>query len=757
MADNPEDKINKAKEDANALAGVFKQIKEEMRDLSKAMGDSLDPLAGINQNMSAQIKAAQVLNSLSKDDLKAKKTANDLSNHAKKLRKEITGASKIQKDLEKQILQQEKVVAKLNKEGFTDSQLKYNFVGKTLKARAAELVKLKKAKELNERNLANTKALAKEMSVVKAEAEKVNAAGAGFEKMAAGLKKIPIIGGTLSKSFTAAAEKAREVAAEGGKMPKMRGAVSGVKTLVDQFASIPAILSQIIAMMMDLDQNATDLSKDMNMSYEEGLKFNNTLIEAGTNNKDLVANNKALVDSQRSLMDVSGIYHKRSEAILLTHVELTKRLGLSNEEAYRFEKFANASGKNYGKLVKQTKLLGVNLGKNNGLNFNAAKLMKEVANVSAEISSNLGNDPEKIMEAVVAAKLLGTDLKTIEGTLKSMTDFEGSISKELEAELLIGRDLNLERARALSLAGDMTGLAEELKNQVGSEAEWLEMNVIQRQSLADSMGMSVEKMGEMFLTQEEQKALQEEQAELKEKELEANSLQLSLMQELAGMVEKIKDVFKDTYKGPMAKMTLGLKSFFKDGKNIERIFNSVKKIFKFMEFIIRVKMFAGIGRITTAWLTQIALRSAAEKAASIQRKTLAAGETVVNAGNSAAASAGPIALSGGLLIPIIVGGIATIMAAAASYAMFADGGVVPGTGNKDTVPAMLTPGELVLNASQQENVAGAVGGGGDITRLEAVIEKLSNRPNIIKVDDWTLGETSPEASAFHGNNPTLLS
>ena len=35
---------------------------------------------------------------------------------------------------------------------------------------------------------------------------------------------------------------------------------------------------------------------------------------------------------------------------------------------------------------------------------------------------------------------------------------------------------------------------------------------------------------------------------------------------------------------------------------------------------------------------------------------------------------------------------------------FAEGGIVPGTGNQDTVPAMLTPGELILNRAQQENL-----------------------------------------------------
>ena len=40
---------------------------------------------------------------------------------------------------------------------------------------------------------------------------------------------------------------------------------------------------------------------------------------------------------------------------------------------------------------------------------------------------------------------------------------------------------------------------------------------------------------------------------------------------------------------------------------------------------------------------------------------------------------------------------------------FARGGIVQGIGNRDTVPAMLTPGELILNQSQQDNLAGNMG------------------------------------------------
>ena len=47
--------------------------------------------------------------------------------------------------------------------------------------------------------------------------------------------------------------------------------------------------------------------------------------------------------------------------------------------------------------------------------------------------------------------------------------------------------------------------------------------------------------------------------------------------------------------------------------------------------------------------------------------------------------------------------------AVASKFKFAEGGIVPGVGNQDTVPAMLTPGEVILNQAQQQNLVNGMG------------------------------------------------
>jgi len=44
-------------------------------------------------------------------------------------------------------------------------------------------------------------------------------------------------------------------------------------------------------------------------------------------------------------------------------------------------------------------------------------------------------------------------------------DFESSIANELEAELLLGKNINLEKARQAALDNDLATLAVEIKNK----------------------------------------------------------------------------------------------------------------------------------------------------------------------------------------------------------------------------------------------------------------------------------------------------
>ena len=104
---------------------------------------------------------------------------------------------------------------------------------------------------------------------------------------------------------------------------------------------------------------------------------------------------------------------------------------------------------------------------------------------------------QNLGEAAVRAKELGLSLSTVSSISDTLLDFQSSIEAELKASLLIGRQLNLNRARELALAGDQAGLLNEIVSLVGSEAELNRMNAIERQALAEAIGVSVAELNRL--------------------------------------------------------------------------------------------------------------------------------------------------------------------------------------------------------------------------------------------------------------------
>lgn len=97
-------------------------------------------------------------------------------------------------------------------------------------------------------------------------------------------------------------------------------------------------------------------------------------------------------------------------------------------------------------------------------------------------------------------------------------------------------------------------------------------------------------------------------------------------------------------------------------------------------------------------------------------------------------------------IPIVGPVLAPIAAAAAVLAgqqqlrqieaqQFAEGGLVPGTGNKDTVPALLTPGEVVVPKQNFEDLKTGIGGNTD----EIMLLQQGNAISARILDQLTFG------------------
>jgi hypothetical protein len=90
----------------------------------------------------------------------------------------------------------------------------------------------------------------------------------------------------------------------------------------------------------------------------------------------------------------------------------------------------------------------------------------------------------------------------------------------MEAELMLGKNLNLEKARTAALNNDMATVAEEIAKQAGSAAEFGEMNRLQQEALAAAVGMGREELAQSLYTQEQLQGLTKDQAIAEQEKLD---------------------------------------------------------------------------------------------------------------------------------------------------------------------------------------------------------------------------------------------
>ena len=132
------------------------------------------------------------------------------------------------------------------------------------------------------------------------------------------------------------------------------------------------------------------------------------------------------------------------------------------------------------------------------------KIMKDMAANTGEMARAGSKGAEAFGKSVINLHKMGVEVATASKMADSLLDFESSINAQMEASVLLGRDINLDKARELALNNDIEGATAEVLKNVGGAAEFNKLNRIQQDALAKSLGMSVEEMAKYIDAQEEQ-------------------------------------------------------------------------------------------------------------------------------------------------------------------------------------------------------------------------------------------------------------
>tara|TARA_R110002153_G_scaffold2026_2_gene9908 strand:+ start:808 stop:3867 length:3060 start_codon:yes stop_codon:yes gene_type:complete len=318
----------------------------------------------------------------------------------------------------------------------------------------------------------------------------------------------------MKDKYGEAAISAKDLAneAKNGKLPVKGISVfgAGIKKLGASMAKAfgpLALITMAIKALQQVDGEAGKVAKSMGISAASAAKVNAEMADAAAASGDLLVSSKDVIAANTALNKSFGTSVAFSGELASEFASVSERTGLSEQAMAMFGKKALIAGGSIKDQLADVAAVTMELSSQTGVMMNAKDIQEGLAEMSnAQMLTAQGNTKEMARQ-VFQAKMLGVSQSQLEKMGGSLLDFESSIAAEMEAELLTGKQLNLEGARAAALAGDQAKLATEIRKEVGTAKEFGAMNVIQQEAMAKAFGLSRDEMADMLVKQQKNEAV----------------------------------------------------------------------------------------------------------------------------------------------------------------------------------------------------------------------------------------------------------
>ena len=378
--------------------------------------------------------------------------------------------------------------------------------------------------------------------------------------------------GTLGKMginsifFDGIKEDMRESAKSGGALKAMFTGIVGLGKGLGQALTDPlTVLTFLISSGLKADKQVTDLARSLGIGKDQANGLRQNFVRYAASTGDAFITTSKLMEAQGELTNELGIAGKYTGKQAEDFTRLTKLMGLSASEAGKLARLSVINGTSIEDTTKSIIRGSAASQRSNKISIDQRTILKDVANLSAGILVKFQGNPEALGAAVVQARALGLTLEEVDKIGESLLNFESSIENELKAELITGKQLNLERARAAALTGDQATLMQEVSSQMGSLEEFQGLNIIAQKSLAEAFGLSRDEVSKMLIEQEkvnklgdvskmtldEQLAALKAQGEPLDSVLYKQIQQQSAQEKFNNAIEKLQDLIGSLVAGPL--------------------------------------------------------------------------------------------------------------------------------------------------------------------------------------------------------------
>ena len=339
----------------------------------------------------------------------------------------------------------------------------------------------------------------KDLEVLK----KIEKSFGAFGSIAKALGELPVVGKAFSGAMSNAEKRVKELTdAAGGKLPS---ALERATIFAEEFSDIIAkgALTFIVQQALALNKAFVETRRILGLTRSEVSNINSELRDT-----EAASGNIYTTDQERlaTLVQITKTLGFNAQLLGKENVagaaRLEQSLGLAADAAGGLATFAALTGTNTLDAAREAFDLTRQFNLANKTAFSQQQILEKVGKTSKTIGAFFQFNTRELTKATLQAEKLGLSLDEVSGIASNLLQFESSITAELEAELFLGENINLERARQLALTNKLGELGEELADNEQIRSAFASDNRFAIEATAKALGMSVDQMSKAYYQQE---------------------------------------------------------------------------------------------------------------------------------------------------------------------------------------------------------------------------------------------------------------
>jgi hypothetical protein len=280
----------------------------------------------------------------------------------------------------------------------------------------------------------------------------------------------------------------------GLEMEKVAGVSRGVGLT---FGAIVMMLKGSVDLFKHMDKAAWEFREAMGMTRSDSQMIRKDAERLAIDYMSMGITIEGVYKSYQAIGQVVGGIHNVTKDMARDVSLMAFQLGISEEVSAGFMR--NLAAVSKSTMESQQNMMGLAQSMSGASGVPLNQIMSDVSKASGTTLTMMSRLPNVALRSSIELRRMGTSLGDAAKSSRHMLDFTENINEEMEASVLLGRSINLQRARELAYRRDLEGSTKEIL-RISKSISFEKLDPFQQEAFARATGKSVDELLKMVQT-----------------------------------------------------------------------------------------------------------------------------------------------------------------------------------------------------------------------------------------------------------------